>query len=125
MDLNIRILIVDDFSGVRKIIRAILKKIGFKNIGMAESGKAALGALKREKYDLVLCDWNMPDMSGLEVLKIIKSDDKLMEIPFIMVTAEAQKQNVIDAVRAGVSNYIVKPFTEEQIAQKLEKVFES
>jgi len=123
MDLNMKILIVDDFPEVTRLIRNILKKIGFANIREADGGKAALRALKKEKYDLILCDWNMPDMSGVEVLKKIRSDDELKDIPFIMVTAETEKEKILAVIKAGVSNYIVKPFTAETISETLKKVF--
>lgn len=123
MDLNMKVLVVDDFATMRRILRNILKQIGFKNIIEADDGKSALKELKKEKVDLILCDWNMPEMSGIELLKNIRSDNELKGIPFVMVTAESQKDNIVDAVKSGVSNYIVKPFTAETIAEKLNKVF--
>lgn len=123
MNLNMKILIVDDFATMRKIVRNVLKKIGFKNMIEADNGKAALKALKKEEIDLVLCDWNMPEMPGIDLLKTLKSDDELKDIPFIMITAEAQKDNIIEAVKAGVSSYIVKPFTAEIINEKLNVIF--
>ena len=123
MDVNMKVLIVDDFATMRRILRNILKQIGFSNISEADDGKTALKELKKEKFDLILCDWNMPEMSGLELLNEVKSDDKLKDTPFVMVTAEAQKDNIVAAVKAGVSNYIVKPFTAETISEKLNKVF--
>ena len=117
------VLIVDDFATMRRILKNILRQIGFGNISEAGDGKSALKELKKEKFDLILCDWNMPEMSGLELLTTIRSDDELKNIPFIMVTAEAQKDNIIEAVKAGVSNYIVKPFTAETMGEKLKKVF--
>jgi two-component system chemotaxis response regulator CheY len=123
MDLNMKVLIVDDFATMRRILRNILKQIGFTNIIEADDGKSALKELKKEKIDLILCDWNMPEMPGIELLNKVKSDDELKEIPFVMVTAEAQKENIIQAVKAGVSSYVVKPFTAETISEKLKKVF--
>ncbi|UCD91288.1 MAG: chemotaxis response regulator CheY [Desulfobacterales bacterium] len=125
MDLNMKVLIVDDFATMRRILRNILKQIGFTNISEADDGKSALKVLKKEKFDLILCDWNMPEMQGIDLLKEIRSDDELKDLPFIMVTAEAQKDNIVEAVKAGVSNYIVKPFTAETVSEKLNKVFES
>lgn len=125
MNLNMKILIVDDFATMRKILKNVLTQIGFKNIGEAEDGESALGALKKDHYDLILCDWSMPEMPGLELLGKIKSDDKLKEIPFIMVTAEAKKDKILEAVKAGVSNYIVKPFTTETVDEKLKQTFDS
>ncbi|MBC8432223.1 MAG: response regulator [Desulfobacterales bacterium] len=123
MDLNMKILIADDLPEARMVIINFLENIGFTNIKEADGGTAVLRALKKEKYDLILCDWNMPDMSGVEVLKKIRSDDKLKDIPFIMVTAETEKEKILAAIEAGVSNYILKPFTAETISAKLKKVF--
>jgi two-component system chemotaxis response regulator CheY len=122
MDLNMKILIVDDFATMRRVLRNILKQIGFKNISETDNGKTALKELKKEKYDLILCDWNMPEMSGLELLNKIRSDDQLEGIHFVMVTAEAQKKNIIEAAKAGVNSYIVKPFTAETIGAKINKL---
>jgi two-component system chemotaxis response regulator CheY len=123
MDLNMKVMIVDDFATMRRILRNILKQIGFKNIIEADDGKHALKELKKEKVDLIMCDWNMPEMPGIELLKNVRSDDELKEIPFVMVTAEAQKDNILEAVKSGVSNYVVKPFTAETITEKLSKIF--
>jgi two-component system, chemotaxis family, chemotaxis protein CheY len=123
MDLNMKVMIVDDFATMRRILRNILKQIGFKNIIEAEDGKHALKELKKEKVDLIMCDWNMPEMPGIELLKNVRSDDELKKIPFVMVTAEAQKDNILEAVKSGVSNYVVKPFTAETITEKLNKIF--
>lgn len=125
MDLNMDVLIVDDFATMRRILKNILRQIGFTNIYEADHGKSALNMLKKQKFDLILCDWNMPEMSGLELLNEIRSDNELKDTPFVMVTAEAQKNNIIEAVQAGVSNYVVKPFTAETISGKLKKVFGS
>ena len=124
MDLNMKVLVVDDFATMRRILKNILKQIGFSNIAEADDGKTALAELKKERFDLVLCDWNMPEMSGIELLQNIRSDDELKDIPFVMVTAEAQKDNILEAVKAGVNNYVVKPFTAETIGEKLKKVFD-
>jgi len=123
MDLNMKVLIVHDFATMRRILRNILKQIGFTDITEADDGSTALKELKKEKYDLILSDWNMPEMQGIDLLNTIKADDELKSIPFIMVTAEAQKDNIVGAVKAGVSSYIVKPFTAETISEKLKKVF--
>ncbi|MBW2308206.1 MAG: chemotaxis response regulator CheY [Deltaproteobacteria bacterium] len=120
-----KILVVDDFSTMRKIVKGILKKLDFTNIEEADDGAAALQKLNADKFDLIVSDWNMPNMSGLELLKAIRSSQELKEIPFLMVTAEAKKDNIIEAVKAGASNYIVKPFTEEVIQKKLEEMFKS
>lgn len=113
MDKSIRILIVDDFATMRKVIRNLLKQVGYENIVEAEDGAIALRTLKAQKVDFVISDWNMPNMSGLELLKAVRADEELNATPFLMVTAEALQENVIAAVKAGVSNYIVKPFTAE------------
>ncbi len=123
MDLNMEVLIVDDFATMRRIMKNILTQIGFSNIYEAGDGKSALKVLKNQKIDLIMCDWNMPVMTGLDLLNAVRADAELKAIPFVMVTAEAQKENIIQAVQAGVNNYVVKPFTAETITQKLEKVF--
>ena len=122
MDVNIKVLVVDDFATMRRIVKGALKHLGFTNITEAEDGSMALQELKKEKFGLVLCDWNMPKMSGLDLLKIVRSDESLKDTPFIMVTAEGQKNNVVEAVQAGVSNYMIKPFTTEVMKEKIEKV---
>jgi two-component system, chemotaxis family, chemotaxis protein CheY len=123
MNLNMKVLIVDDFATMRKIVRNVLKQIGFTTMLEADNGKAALKILKKEKIDLILCDWNMPEMPGIELLKAIRSEDELKSIPFVMVTAEAQKDNIIEAVKAGVTSYIVKPFSAETVSEKLNIIF--
>jgi len=123
MDLNMKVLIVDDFATMRRILKNIMKQIGFSDITEADNGKNALKVLKSQAIDLVLCDWNMPEMPGIEVLNTVRADDKLKATPFIMVTAEAQKENILEAVKSGVSSYIVKPFTADTVEEKLQKVF--
>ncbi len=117
-----KILVVDDHEPMRKIIRTILKKAGFEDIEEAENGKEALSKLKEKKIDIVLLDQNMPGISGLELLKIIKQDEKLKNIPVIMVTAETSKEKVVEAIQLGVYDYIVKPFTPELLKKKLEGI---
>ena len=123
MDLIMKLLIVDDFATMRRILRNIMKQIGFSDITEADNGKNALKVLKSDKIDLVLCDWNMPEMPGIDVLTAVRADNDLKDTPFIMVTAEAQKENILEAVKSGVSSYIVKPFTAETVEEKLLKVF--
>lgn len=123
MDFDIKVLIVDDFATMRRIIKGALKQMGFRNIIEAEDGDLALEALKEEKIGLILADWNMPKMNGLDLLKAVKSNETLRDIPFIMVTAEGQKDNVLEAVKTGVNNYIIKPFTPETLKEKIQKVF--
>jgi two-component system chemotaxis response regulator CheY len=123
LDKNMKILVVDDFSTMRRIVKNILRQLNFANIIEADDGSTALETLQREKIDLVVSDWNMPKMTGLELLKAVRSDDALKHIPFLMVTAEAQQENIIEAVKSGVSNYIVKPFTAETLSQKINQIF--
>jgi len=123
MNLNMKVLIVDDFATMRRIVRNVLKQIGFTNMVEADNGKNALKILKKENIDLILCDWNMPEMPGIDLLKTLRSEDELKSIPFVMVTAEAQKDNIIEAVKAGVNSYIVKPFTAETVSEKLNIIF--
>jgi two-component system, chemotaxis family, chemotaxis protein CheY len=124
MDKNIKILVVDDFATMRKVIRNLLKQVGYENIMEAEDGVLALRVLKSQKIDLVISDWNMPNMTGLELLKAVRADEDLKTTSFLMVTAEALQDNVIAAVKAGVSNYIVKPFTAEVLNEKITKILE-
>jgi len=118
-----RFLVVDDMSTMRKIIRTILNQLGYTNVDEAENGKEALAKLRIGNYQFVLLDWNMPEMDGFETLKNIRADEKLKNIPVIMVTAEAKKENVLMAIQAGANNYIVKPFTPEVLKEKIEKVW--
>ena len=120
---DMKILVVDDMSTMRRIVKNIFKELGFTNIEEAENGSDALGKLKGDKFDLVVSDWNMPVMPGIELLRNIRADATLKHIPVLMVTAEAQKENLMEAIQAGVSNYVVKPFTADIIKQKLDKIF--
>lgn len=122
MDTSIKILIVDDFATMRRILKNILKQLGFKNLVEADDGTTAWDVLESQSVDLIISDWNMPKMTGLELLKKVRGSTQYKKAPFLMVTAEAQKQNVIEAVQAGVSNYVVKPFTAEAISDKLKKI---
>ncbi|RME68700.1 MAG: response regulator [Nitrospirae bacterium] len=119
-----KILIVDDFGTMRKILRNVLQQLGFKNIEEAENGAQALEKLRADRFDLLITDWNMPEMDGLELLKNIRADANLKGLPVMMVTAEAEKDKVIEAIKAGVNNYIVKPFTAETMKQKLDQIAE-
>ncbi len=116
------VLVVDDFSTMRRIVRNILRELGFKNIMEAENGAAAVTVLKNHEVDLIVSDWNMPEMTGLELLKWVRGNARTKDLPFLMVTAEAQKENIVEAVKAKVSNYIVKPFTAATLQEKLEKM---
>ncbi len=123
LDLSMKILVVDDFSTMRRIIKNILKQIGFTDIDEAENGQVALSKINDNNYDLVVSDWNMPEMTGIELLKAVRTNEAIKDTPFLMVTAEAKKENVVEAVKAGVNNYIVKPFTAEVLQEKIEKIF--
>ena len=122
-DPNMKILVVDDMVTMRKIVKNILKQLGFANTDEAENGQEGLQKLKEGSYNFVVSDWNMPVMTGIEMLRAIRADEKLKSIPVLMVTAEAQQSNLIEAVQAGVSNYIVKPFTAETMQEKIGKIF--
>jgi two-component system, chemotaxis family, chemotaxis protein CheY len=124
VDNKIKILVVDDFATMRKVVRNLLKQGGYDDIVEAEDGVMALKALKSQKIDFVVSDWNMPNMSGLELLKAVRADAELAKTPFLMVTAEALQDNVVAAVKAGVNNYIVKPFTAEVLNEKIKKIIE-
>ncbi len=124
MDKDIKILIVDDFATMRKVVRNLLKQSGYENVTEAEDGVSAMRTLKTQKIDFVISDWNMPNMSGIELLKAVRADAEIGKTPFLMVTAEALQDNVVAAVKAGVSNYIVKPFTAEVLNEKIQKIME-
>ena len=122
---DLRILSVDDFPTMRRIIKNMLGQLGLRDVHEAEDGAMALSKLRGEKFDLVITDWNMPRMNGLELLKAIKADESLKKIPVLMVTAEADKESVIKALKEGASNYIVKPFNAETLREKLSAVFKN
>jgi two-component system chemotaxis response regulator CheY len=122
-DPSMKILVVDDMSTMRRIVKNIMKQLGFANVEEAENGQDALEKLRAESFGFIICDWNMPVMTGIDLLRAIRADDKLKATPFLMVTAEAQKENLIEAIQAGVSNYIVKPFTAEVVQEKMNKIF--
>lgn len=123
IDPNMNVLVVDDADTMRRIVCNLLRGLGMKNLREAENGTVALQELKVKKADLVVSDWNMPVMSGIELLRAIRADDELKNIPVLMVTAEAKKENIIEAVQAGASNYIVKPFNAKTLEEKLAKIF--
>ncbi len=122
VDTSMRVLIVDDYKTMLRIIRNLLKQIGFDNVDEAADGAEALQKLRGDNYGLVISDWNMEPMTGLQLLKEVRSDNKLKATPFIMVTAESKTENVIAAKEAGVNNYIVKPFNAETLKTKLSSV---
>ncbi|WP_300158486.1 chemotaxis response regulator CheY [Solidesulfovibrio sp.] len=121
---EMRILVVDDFSTMRRIIKNILRQLGFNNIIEADDGSTAWETLNKDKIDFIISDWNMPNMPGIELLRKVRSSEEFANLPFLMVTAEAQQENIIEAVQAKVSNYIVKPFTAETLGQKIDKIFD-
>jgi len=122
LNANVKILIVDDFATMRKILKNLLFQMGLKNVIEADDGTTALEVLAKEKVDLIISDWNMPKMTGIELLKAVRNDENLKSVKFIMVTAESQKGNVIEAIKLGVNQYVVKPFTPEVLREKLSKV---
>jgi two-component system chemotaxis response regulator CheY len=121
---NMKILVVDDFSTMRRIVRNLLKELGFVNIHEAEDGVDALAKLRTEyNFQFVVSDWNMPNMTGIELLRAIRADERLKHLPVLMVTAEAKRENIIEAAQAGASGYVVKPFTAGTLNEKLQKIF--
>ena len=124
-DLNMKILVVDDFSTMRRIVKNLLKQLGYTNIEEAEDGEQAFTKLQSGEFGFVISDWNMPNLDGLGLLKLVRADAQLNELPILMVTAEAEKEKVITAIQAGVNNYVVKPFTGEVLKEKIDKIFET
>ena len=116
-------LVVDDSSTMRRIIKNILRQLGFNNIIEADDGSTAWETLNKDKIDFIISDWNMPKMPGIELLRKVRTSEEFANLPFLMVTAEAQKENLMEAVQAGVSNYVVKPFTAETMQEKINKIF--
>lgn len=124
LDKNMKILIVDDFSTMRRIIKNLLRDLGFTNTDEADDGNTALPMLKTGKYDFLVTDWNMPGMSGFDLLKAVRADEDLKDLPILMVTAEAKRDQIVAAAQAGVNGYVVKPFTAAVLKEKIEKIFE-
>ena len=122
---ELKFLVVDDFSTMRRIVRNILKELGFTNVSEAEDGLVALKKLQGGDFDFVVSDWNMPNMNGIELLRAIRKDPTLKHLPVLMVTAEAKKENIIEAAQAGANGYVVKPFTEATLDEKLKKIFKA
>ncbi len=125
MDKNMRILVVDDFSTMRRIVRGILRQLGFENIVEAENGAEAFKAVQDGGIDFVVSDWNMPVMNGLDLLKNIRAEESIKNTPLLMVTAEALKENVVMAISAGANNYVVKPFTPDVLEEKMTAIFKN
>ncbi|MEN4903424.1 chemotaxis response regulator CheY [Luteimonas sp. TWI1416] len=124
MNKNIRILVVDDFSTMRRIVKNLLSDLGFNNTVEAEDGNSAMAVLRQDAVDLVITDWNMPGMTGIELLRTIRADPKFRALPVMMVTAEAKREQIIEAAQSGVNGYIIKPFTAQTLSEKLGKIFE-
>jgi len=124
LDKNMKILVVDDFSTMRRIIRNLLRDLGFENVTEADDGNTALPKLKGGGFELLITDWNMPGMTGMQLLEAVRSDDDLKELPVLMVTAEAKREQIVAAAQAGVNGYVVKPFTAVTLREKIEKIFE-
>ncbi|PST94748.1 chemotaxis protein CheY [Photobacterium sp. NCIMB 13483] len=124
MNTNMKILIVDDFSTMRRIVKNLLRDLGFNNTVEADDGLTALPLLKRGDFDFVVTDWNMPGMQGIDLLRQIRADEQLKHLPVLMITAEAKREQIIEAAQAGVNGYIVKPFNAVTLKEKLAKIFE-
>ncbi|TVQ70989.1 MAG: chemotaxis protein CheY [Oceanospirillales bacterium] len=124
MKKDIRILVVDDFSTMRRIIKNLLRDLGFTNVEEADDGKTALPILKQGRIEFLITDWNMPGMTGIDLLKTVRADPELSHIPVLMVTAEAKREQIIAAAQAGVNGYVIKPFTAVVLKEKIEKIFE-
>ncbi len=124
VDKNMKILIVDDFSTMRRIIKNLLRDLGYNNTSEADDGSTALPMLKNGNYDFLLTDWNMPNMPGIELLKAVRADPNLKHLPVLMVTAEAKRDQIVEAAENAVNGYIIKPFTADTLREKIEKIFE-
>ena len=124
MDKNMKILIVDDFSTMRRIIKNLLRDLGFSNTQEADDGLTGLPMLQSGSFDFLVTDWNMPGMTGIDLLKAVRADERLRDLPILMVTAEAKRDQIIEAAQAGVNGYVVKPFTAAVLKETIEKIFE-
>ena len=123
MDKKMRILVVDDFATMRRIIKNLLGELGFNNLDEADDGKKALPIMKTGEVDFLVTDWNMPGMTGLELVKAVRGDPKLRHTPILMVTAEAKKSQIVEAAQAGINGYVVKPFTAGTLNEKIDRIF--
>jgi two-component system, chemotaxis family, chemotaxis protein CheY len=124
LDKDMKILIVDDFSTMRRIIKNLLRDLGFTNTAEADDGATALPMLQNGNFDFLVTDWNMPGMTGIDLLKAVRADDRLKDMPILMVTAEAKRDQIVEAAQAGVNGYVVKPFTAAVLKEKIDKIFE-
>lgn len=125
MKKDLRFLVVDDFSTMRRIVKNLLQDLGYTHISEADDGKTAVPMLQTGKFNVLITDWNMPLMPGLDLLKFIRADEKLKGLPVLMVTAEAKRDQIVEAAQAGVSGYVIKPFTADTLKQKLEKMLQA
>ena len=123
-DPNMKVLVVDDFQTMRRIVKGVLKELGFRNVVEADNGLVALEVLKGEKIDFIVSDWNMPEMTGIELLKAVRASEEWKDLPFLMVTSEGRSEQVIEAAKNRVNNYVVKPFTPTTLEEKIKKIFE-
>lgn len=124
MEKNMKILIVDDFSTMRRIIKNLLRDLGYNNTAEADDGSTALPQLMNGSFDFLITDWNMPNMAGIDLLKAVRADARLKDMPVLMVTAEAKRDQIVEAAQAGVNGYIIKPFTADTLREKIDKIFE-
>jgi two-component system chemotaxis response regulator CheY len=124
VDKNMKILIVDDYSTMRRIVKNLLADLGFTNVTEADDGRAALPMLQNGDFEFLVTDWNMPGMTGIDLLKAVRSDPRLAKLPVLMVTAEAQRDQIVEAAQAGVNGYIIKPFTAATLKEKIDKIFQ-
>ncbi len=124
MNKNMKILIVDDFSTMRRIIKNLLRDLGYNNTSEADDGHTALPMLQNGNYDFLVTDWNMPIMPGIDLLRAVRADPRIKDLPVLMVTAEAKREQIVEAAQAGVNGYIVKPFTAETLREKIDRIFE-
>ncbi|MCY0965124.1 chemotaxis response regulator CheY [Oceanospirillaceae bacterium G-43] len=124
MNKNMKILIVDDFSTMRRIVKNLLRDLGFTNTAEADDGSTALPMLQQGDFDFLVTDWNMPGMTGIDLLRKVRADERLRHLPVLMVTAEAKREQIVAAAQAGVNGYVVKPFTAAVLKEKIEKIFE-
>jgi two-component system chemotaxis response regulator CheY len=122
---NLKFLVVDDFSTMRRIVKNLLQELGYHNVQEADDGATALPMLKADSFDILITDWNMPSMPGLALLKAVRADPKLAKLPVLMVTAEAKREQIVEAAQAGVNGYVIKPFTAQTLSEKLGKILQS
>lgn len=125
LPLDTKVLVVDDFESMRRIVKQVLNDIGFKDVSLADDGATALPMLKNGNFGLLITDWNMPQMEGIDLVKAVRADPRIKATPILMVTAEAKREQIIQAAQAGVNDYIVKPFTPDTLKAKIEKIFKA